>query len=162
MEAPTTKRKVGKTRSVGVMPFQSACFMNHHAVCSLPLLFTMIMKAMVRPRAASREMRRPGFAPEAGATVEADIGPETGLGSAVFAGVVVVIYFNSPRVVFGVRPGGGPSIKTVQHLPFKLSRLVTIRKRICRLAVSGRASPIVGTIHFASGESGWRVVGVRW
>ncbi len=27
VEMPTTKRKVGKTRSVGVKPFQAVCFM---------------------------------------------------------------------------------------------------------------------------------------
>src|SRR5579862_3877057 len=53
---PTTNRNVGKTRSVGVQPFQSEWLKGHQA-CP-PLLFTRIMKAIVIPRSTSRETRR--------------------------------------------------------------------------------------------------------
>src|ERR1700679_2696664 len=56
-ETPTTKTKVGKTRSVGVRPFHVAWFIKRHEP-GPPLLFTMIMKAMVMPRTTSREIRR--------------------------------------------------------------------------------------------------------
>src|SRR5271170_2472158 len=55
---PTTNRKVGNTRSVGVRPFHSAWFMKCHEP-EPPLLFTMIMKQMVMPRSTSSESRRP-------------------------------------------------------------------------------------------------------
>src|ERR1700722_14549927 len=58
-DAPTTKRNVGKTRSVAVKPFQSAWRIWVHAP-SPPGLFTMIMKAMVRPRRTSSDSRRLG------------------------------------------------------------------------------------------------------
>src|SRR5208337_2493492 len=57
METPTTNIKVGKTRSVGVSPFQAAWFMRPQEP-EPPLLFTMIMKAMVMPRSTSSESRR--------------------------------------------------------------------------------------------------------
>src|ERR1700722_2210548 len=59
MDAPTTKRNVGKTRSVAVKPFHSAWRISVHAP-SPPGLFTMIMKAMVRPRSTSTDNRRRG------------------------------------------------------------------------------------------------------
>ncbi len=57
IEAPTTKTKVGNTRSVGVRPFHAAWFMKPHEP-GPPLLFTMIMKAMVMPRRTSSESSR--------------------------------------------------------------------------------------------------------
>jgi hypothetical protein len=50
---PITKTKVGKTRSVAVRPFHSAWFMKPHEP-SPKLLLTMIMNAIVIPRATSR------------------------------------------------------------------------------------------------------------
>jgi hypothetical protein len=58
-------------------------------VFSLALLFTMIMKAMVMPRRASREMRR-----RMGAAVES--GPETGLGEDTV--VVIDSHFSAAGV----------------------------------------------------------------
>lgn len=52
-----TNTKVGKTRSVAVRPFHTACFMNAQAP-SPPLLLTMIMKAIVIPRTMSIDSSR--------------------------------------------------------------------------------------------------------
>ena len=53
---PTRNRNVGNTMSVGVQPFQSECS-NGHQACP-PLLFTMIMNAIVMPRSTSSESIR--------------------------------------------------------------------------------------------------------
>ena len=53
-DTPITKTKVGNTRSVAVRPFQAAWFMKPHEPLP-PLLLTMIMKAIVIPRATSRD-----------------------------------------------------------------------------------------------------------
>src|ERR1035441_8112806 len=57
IDAPTTNTKVGNTRSVGVSPFHAAWFIKPHEP-GPPLLFTMIMKAMVMPRSTSSESSR--------------------------------------------------------------------------------------------------------
>ena len=57
IDAPTTNRKVGNTRSVAVSPIQSAWCISAHAPRP-PLLFTMIMNAMVMPRSTSTEIYR--------------------------------------------------------------------------------------------------------
>src|SRR5580692_12913628 len=76
-EIPTTKTKVGQTRSVGVRPFHMAWFMKRHEP-GPPLLFTMIMKAIVTPRATSSESRRcVGLATVA----EPDVGVEARAGA---------------------------------------------------------------------------------
>src|SRR6202035_4409912 len=56
-ETPTTNTNVGKTRSVGVRPIQSAWFIKCHEP-GPPLLLTMIMKAMVMPRTTSSDRMR--------------------------------------------------------------------------------------------------------
>src|SRR3954452_24809312 len=53
-DTPITNTKVGNTRSVAVRPFHAAWFMKCHEPRP-PLLFTMIMNAMVIPRATSRD-----------------------------------------------------------------------------------------------------------
>jgi hypothetical protein len=58
MEFPTTKRKVGKTRSVRVKPFHSAWSNGEKVVDPLPGLFTTIIKAISRPRKTSRDRYR--------------------------------------------------------------------------------------------------------
>lgn len=55
-EVPITNRNVGKTRSVGVQPFQSECLSGQYAY--LPPLFTRIMNAIVIPRRTSSETNR--------------------------------------------------------------------------------------------------------
>jgi len=55
MEFPTTKRKVGKTRSVNVKPFHSACNNGEKEVEPFPGELTMIIKATSRPLKTSRE-----------------------------------------------------------------------------------------------------------
>ena len=57
IEAPTTNTNVGNTRSVAVSPFHGAWFINPHEPAP-PLLFTMIMKAIVMPRSTSSEISR--------------------------------------------------------------------------------------------------------
>src|SRR5665213_266736 len=57
MDAPTTNRKVGNTRSVAVNPFHSAWCIWAQAERP-PLLFTMIMNAMVTPRRMSSDSIR--------------------------------------------------------------------------------------------------------
>ena len=57
MLTPTMKRKKGKTRSVGVRPFQAACSKGTKHRSPTPLL-TIIMPTIVRPRSTSRERRR--------------------------------------------------------------------------------------------------------
>ena len=66
-DTPIAKTKVGKTRSVAVRPFQAACFMKPHDPPP-PLLLTMIMKAIVIPRATSR-LRSLGASPGRGAVL---------------------------------------------------------------------------------------------
>jgi hypothetical protein len=66
-EMPITKTNVGKTRSVAVRPFHSAWFMKPHDP-SPPLLLTMIMKAIVIPRATSSD-RSLGASPGRGAVL---------------------------------------------------------------------------------------------
>ena len=56
-EAPIRNTKVGNTRSVAVSPFQWACVMKPHAPAP-PLLLTMIMNAIVIPRATSSDSSR--------------------------------------------------------------------------------------------------------
>ena len=53
-ETPITNTKVGNTRSVAVRPFHSAWFMKPHEPRP-PLLLTMIMNAIVIPRATSSD-----------------------------------------------------------------------------------------------------------
>ena len=53
-DMPITNTKVGNTRSVGVRPFQAACFIKSHEPLP-PLLLTMIMNAIVIPRTTSRD-----------------------------------------------------------------------------------------------------------
>src|SRR6202789_3864623 len=60
MEAPTRKRKVGKTRSVRVQPFQGAWSRGAKTWSQSPGSLTRIMKAMVRPRRRSTERTRGG------------------------------------------------------------------------------------------------------
>ena len=57
IDTPTTKRNVGKTRSVAVNPFHEAWRICFHAPAP-PVLFTMLMKAMVTPRSTSSESSR--------------------------------------------------------------------------------------------------------
>src|ERR1035437_470510 len=57
MDAPTTNRKVGNTRSVAVNPFHSAWCIWAQAERP-PLLFTMIMNAIVTPRRMSSDSSR--------------------------------------------------------------------------------------------------------
>jgi hypothetical protein len=59
MDMPTTNTNVGNTRSVGVKPFHCAWFIKPHEP-GPPLLFTMIMNAMVMPRSTSSESSRCG------------------------------------------------------------------------------------------------------
>jgi hypothetical protein len=51
--APTTKRKNGNTRSVGVQPIQGAWRSGANILLQLPGLFTNIMPATVIPRNTS-------------------------------------------------------------------------------------------------------------
>src|SRR5690606_8519354 len=55
MEFPTTKRKVGKTRSVRVNPCQSACSKAEKVVAPFPGELTTIIKATSNPLNTSRE-----------------------------------------------------------------------------------------------------------
>src|SRR5690349_21224658 len=52
-----TNTNVGNTRSVAVRPFHAAWFMKPHEPLP-PLLLTMIMNAIVIPRATSRDSGR--------------------------------------------------------------------------------------------------------
>jgi hypothetical protein len=56
MDTPTMKRKNGKTRSVGVRPFHSACRKGGKIYAQDPGVFTRIMPAMVKPLKASRDI----------------------------------------------------------------------------------------------------------
>src|SRR5271165_3475256 len=105
-----TKRNVGKTRSVGVRPFHSACFMNHQAWL-LPLLLTMIMKAMVMPRRASSESRR-----RTGLASAAGFEPETGFGD----GTVVLIVAISPLQMESL--GAGAASAAMCQLRYRFRR----------------------------------------
>src|SRR6187549_1076022 len=58
MALPTAKRKEGKTRSVGVNPFQFACNKGEKVVAELPGVFTMIIRQTVNPRKTSRARNR--------------------------------------------------------------------------------------------------------
>src|ERR1700735_4054796 len=71
---PTRKRKVGKTRSVGVQPFHAECSKGQYAWP--PLLLTMIMKAMVMPRSTSRDSIRAEVAVAGRSTETVAIGEE--------------------------------------------------------------------------------------
>src|SRR6476619_8603410 len=67
-DMPITKTKVGNTRAVAVRPFQAAWFMKCHAPRP-PLLLTMIMNAIVIPRATSRERSLRAGSPRRGGLV---------------------------------------------------------------------------------------------
>jgi hypothetical protein len=56
------KRKKGKIKSVGVHPFQVACFNGAYISLQLPGLFTVIMEAMVKPLSTSSDINRGSFA----------------------------------------------------------------------------------------------------
>src|SRR5579885_211346 len=58
MATPTIHRKDGKTTSVMVHPFHSACSSGAYTARPVPGLFTSTMRAMVAPRKASRETNR--------------------------------------------------------------------------------------------------------
>ena len=51
---PTTKRNVGKTRSVSVKPCHAACLNGAYILDQLPGVFTITIRAMVIPRSTSR------------------------------------------------------------------------------------------------------------
>ena len=55
---PTANIKEGKTRSVGVKPFQGACSSGAKVVAPLPGVFTIIIKQMVIPRKTSSARKR--------------------------------------------------------------------------------------------------------
>jgi hypothetical protein len=59
-EAPTRKRKLGKTRSARVQPFQSAWRSGGKTWSGSPGLLTRIMRATVAPRRMSTEIKRAG------------------------------------------------------------------------------------------------------
>jgi hypothetical protein len=58
MAFPTTNRKVGNTRSVGVNPCHAACDKGAKGVAPLPGVFTMIIKQIVMPLKTSRARKR--------------------------------------------------------------------------------------------------------
>src|ERR1700679_3396615 len=60
MDAPTRKRKVGKTRSVRVQPFQGEWSRGAKTWDQSPGSLTRIIKAMVMPRRRSTESTRGG------------------------------------------------------------------------------------------------------
>ena len=55
MALPTANKKKGKTKSVGVIPCQVACFNGAYILPQLPGLFTNIMSATVAPLNTSSE-----------------------------------------------------------------------------------------------------------
>jgi hypothetical protein len=55
---PTANKKDGNTKSVGVNPFQSACFNGQNVVAPFPEVFTMIIKQIVNPRKTSKAVKR--------------------------------------------------------------------------------------------------------
>ena len=55
IEAPTQKRKNGKTRSHGVHPSHAACLSGGKILDHDPGLLTIIMKATVRPLRTSKD-----------------------------------------------------------------------------------------------------------
>jgi hypothetical protein len=58
MALPTANINDGKTRSVGVKPFQLACSSGGYVVGPLPGVLTMIIKQTVMPRKISRARNR--------------------------------------------------------------------------------------------------------
>ena len=61
VEIPTRNKNVGKTKSVGVKPFQIECLRAQYALRLSPLLLTRIMKLTVNPRKKSSESSRLGL-----------------------------------------------------------------------------------------------------
>ena len=55
IETPTINMKNGYTKSVSVIPFQSACRRGENVLLQLPGLFTIIIKAIVRPLKTSTD-----------------------------------------------------------------------------------------------------------
>ena len=55
IETPTINIKNGYTKSVSVIPFQSACRSGEKVLLQLPGLFTIIIKAIVKPLKTSTD-----------------------------------------------------------------------------------------------------------
>src|ERR1035441_5871824 len=73
MEAPTIQRNVGKTVSVRVHPFHDEWLSGPYDF-GPPGLFTMIIRAMVAPRRASRATRRvAGWGAETGGSEDSGL-----------------------------------------------------------------------------------------
>ena len=54
MAFPTANKNDGKTKSVGVKPFQGECSKGENVVASFPDVFTIIIKQTVMPRNTSK------------------------------------------------------------------------------------------------------------
>src|SRR3981081_64235 len=131
MDAPTRKRKLGKTKSGRGKPFQGAWSGLVCVGAQSPGSLTRIMRAMVRPRRTSMERTRAGAATvtEGWAIGAAAAGaPEiAGLGAGLAAGAIV-IHDRSART--GVGEFGGWTVVEKRISPLRrLQRRERLRSK---------------------------------